>query len=529
MIRTMTNMALAKNVIDQLLSAGVKEFCLCPGARNSPFIFLFDENPQLKIYTFFDENSAAFFALGRIAATRLPVAVFTTSGTAVAELLPATVEATYSSLPLILVTADRPKRYRGTGAPQSIQQVGLFSYYIEASFDLDEENTHISMKGLSWKKPTHINVCFAEPLMDGPIPQIQIPEMTTRTRFPVAIPLNMVEQFYEFLGQNRPLVILSTIPEKSRESVINFLARLKAPIYAEGISGLRSHPTLKPYILKSGERILHKILDQEICTGILRIGGVPTIRLWRDLEDKRIDVPVFSFGYNHFTGLSRQIPHFDDLEDLGRIEIKTSQPLPDEWRSKDQKMAQVLFELLEKHPMSEPSIVRKVSTWMHQSYVYLGNSLPIREWDLAADYEVNPYQVVGNRGANGIDGQISTFLGWCRPHETHWCLVGDLTSLYDLSSLWISPQLPKMKTRILILNNSGGQIFDQMFKRDVFINRHNINFKNWATMWSWDYALWEKIPDGPTGLSDQQIVEIKISPKATEEFVREWEAAWSKI
>ena len=189
MIRTMTNMALAKNVIDQLLNAGVKEFCLCPGARNSPFVFLFDENPHLKIYTFFDERSAAFFALGRIAATRLPVAVFTTSGTAVAELLPAAVEATYSSLPLILVTADRPKRYRGSGAPQSIQQVGLFSYYIEASFDLDEENTHISMNGLSWKKPTHINVCFAEPLIDGPIPQIQIPESTHRTRFPVGQPL----------------------------------------------------------------------------------------------------------------------------------------------------------------------------------------------------------------------------------------------------------------------------------------------------------------------------------------------------
>ena len=528
MIRTATNMALAKNVIDQLLSAGVKEFCLCPGARNSPFVFLFDENPQLKIYTFFDENSAAFFALGRIAATRLPVAVFTTSGTAVAELLPAAVEATYSSLPLILVTADRPKKYRGSGAPQSIQQVGLFSYYIEGSFDLDEENAQLSIADLSWKKPLHINVCFAEPLMDGPIPQIPIPVTTNWNRSPVAIPMKRIHQVQDFLGQNKPLVILSTIPEKSRESVISFLVRLKAPIYAEGISGLRSHSALEPYILKSGERILSQLLDQKICNGILRIGGVPTIRLWRDLEDKRADLPVFSFGYNHFTGLSREISHFDHLEDLGRIEIKTSQPLSDEWKAKDRKMAQILFKLLEKHPLSEPGIVRRVSTWMHESYVYLGNSLPIREWDLAADYEVHPHQVVGNRGANGIDGQISTFLGWCRPEQAHWCLVGDLTSLYDLSSLWISTQLPKMKTRILILNNSGGQIFDQMFKRDVFINRHNINFKNWAMMWNWDYTLWENIPEGPTGLSDRQIIEIKISPVATEEFVKEWEAAWSK-
>src|SRR5688572_9245208 len=112
----MTNMQLAQNVVEQLLGAGIKEFCLAPGARNSPFVLLFDQNPHLKIYNFFDERSAAFFALGRIAATRNPVAVITTSGTAAAELLPAVVEGTYSSLPLIMVTADRPKKYRGSGA-----------------------------------------------------------------------------------------------------------------------------------------------------------------------------------------------------------------------------------------------------------------------------------------------------------------------------------------------------------------------------------------------------------------------------
>lgn len=528
MIRTMTNMALAKNVVDQLLNAGVKEFCLCPGARNSPFVYLFDENPNLKIYTFFDERSAAFFALGRIAATRAPVAVFTTSGTAVAELLPAAVEATYSSLPLILVTADRPKRYRGSGAPQSIEQVGMFSYYIEASFDLDEENTHISMKGLSWKKPTHINVCFAETLLDGPIPKIQIPASPARTRFPVAIPLDMVDQFNGFLGQYKPLVILSTIPEKSRESVITFLSRLQAPIYAEGISGLRSHPTLKHFILKSGERILHQLLDEKVCTGILRVGGVPTIRLWRDLEDKRVELPVFSFGFNHYTGLSRSIPHFDDLEDLGRIEIDTPQTLPTEWMKKDLKMTEILSGLLEKHPMAEPAIVKRISTWMHQNYVYLGNSMPIREWDLAADHQVNPLRVVGNRGANGIDGQLSTFMGWCRPDQTHWCIVGDLTTMYDLSSLWVTSQLAPSKSRIVILNNSGGQIFDIMFKRDIFLNRHKFNFKEWAQMWKWDYSLWDKIPDDPSGLSDRHVIEITVDANATTEFLKDWEAAWKQ-
>lgn len=524
----MTNMELAKNVIEQLLGAGVKEFCLCAGARNSPFVVLLDENPHLKTYTFFDENSAAFFALGRIASSRNPVAVITTSGTAVAELLPAAVEATYSSLPLIIVSADRPKRYRGSGAPQCIEQVGLFSYYIEASFDLDAENTHISMKGLSWKKPTHINVCFAEPLLDGTCPQIKIPENTTRTRFPVSIPMTMVDQFNQFLASSKPLVLVSTIPERARDSVINFLSRLKAPIYAEGISGIRSHPDLAPYILKSGDRLLHKLLDDGICNSVLRIGGVPTVRLWRDLEDRREEMPVFSFGFNHFTGLSRQIPHFDDLDDLGRIEVEEPRPAPASVYELDNKIHKKYLELLEKHNQSEQGLMHQLSKMTDQNYVYLGNSLPIREWDLNADYKINPKRVVGNRGANGIDGQISTFMGWCRANETHWAIVGDLTAMYDLSALWVTNQLPSMKARIVVLNNGGGQIFQRMFKRDLFLNKHNIQFESWAKMWGWDYSLWDQIP-AKVNLADRHIIEVKVSNQATQAFWEEWDQVWKQV
>lgn len=521
----MNNLELAKNVIEHLLAAGVKEFCLCPGARNSPFVFLFDQNPHLKAYNFFDERSAGFFALGRMAASRMPVAVITTSGTAVAELLPAAVEATYSSLPLIIITADRPKKYRGTGAPQSIEQVGLFSYYIEASFDLDQENTHISVKGLSWKKPAHVNVCFSEPLLDGEVPKIVAPERTARTRFPVSIPMDMVEQFRQFLADYRPLVILSTLPEKARESVINFLTRLQAPIYAEGISGLRSHPALTPYILRSGDRMAHHLLDSNTCTAVLRIGGVPTVRLWRDLEDKRENLPVFSFGYNHYTGLSRSIPHFDDLDDLGRIEINEPRPLAADMYAKDLKIYSTLQSLLAKHPQSEPSLMHKLSTLTDQSYVYLGNSLPIREWDLAASYDISPQRVVGNRGANGIDGQVSTFLGWCRPEETHWCMIGDLTAMYDLSALWIAPQLPSMKARIVVFNNQGGMIFKKMFNRNIFLNQHQLNFRSWAEMWNWEYSHWREIPPRPD-LKDRHIIEVQVSNEATQAFMNDWDAAW---
>src|SRR5262249_9638323 len=113
-----------------------REWCACAGARNSPLFLELLERGDLHTFRFFEERSAAFFALGRIQATGRPVAVLTTSGTAAAELFPAVIEAHYTGAPLVAVTADRPRRYRGTGAPQSIEQVDLYGGYAAASWDL---------------------------------------------------------------------------------------------------------------------------------------------------------------------------------------------------------------------------------------------------------------------------------------------------------------------------------------------------------------------------------------------------------
>lgn len=523
----MTNMSLAERVLKSLLSSGVREFCLCAGARNSPFVKLFEANPHLHVYHFFEERAASFFALGRIAATRRPVAVITTSGTAVAECLPAAIEGTYSSLPMIVVTADRPKRFRGTGAPQTIEQVGMFSYYIEASFDLDAENTHLSLNGLSWKKPVHLNVCFAEPLLDEEPRRIEAPPGPSRTRFPEAIPIQMVDEIQGFLERHRPVVLLSTIPEKARPAVLSFLTRLKAPIYAEGISGLRGHPDLRALQLQSGEKMVGKIIDDGHCDSVFRLGGVPTLRFWRDLEDRRAELPVFSLGYNHFTGLSRPVPHYEDLEDLLRIEVSPSAPLPASAAEADRSLARRKQELMAKYPRSEPALMAALSRLTAGQSVYLGNSLPIREWDFAADFDRAPARVVGNRGANGIDGQVSTFLGWSRPETENWCIVGDLTALYDLAAPWIADQIQTGKLRIVVLNNGGGMIFKRMFGgKDIFLNRHAVEFKAWADLWKWGYSRVEDVPE-KMDLQDRHILEVRVSEEQTEAFWKEWDAQWA--
>lgn len=124
----------AAGVIAELRAAGVREFCVCAGSRNAPLLAALGAS-DARLFSFVDERSAAFFAIGRIKLHGDPVAVVTTSGTAVAEMLPAAIEAFYSGLPLVLVSADRPARFRGTGAPQSIEQIGIFGVYAETELE----------------------------------------------------------------------------------------------------------------------------------------------------------------------------------------------------------------------------------------------------------------------------------------------------------------------------------------------------------------------------------------------------------
>ncbi|MGZ3780935.1 MAG: 2-succinyl-5-enolpyruvyl-6-hydroxy-3-cyclohexene-1-carboxylic-acid synthase [Pseudobdellovibrionaceae bacterium] len=522
----MTNMELAGKVIQELVNTGVREFVLCAGARNSPFVHILDENKNLKVYSFFEERSAAFFCLGRIASTRCPVAIITTSGTAVAELLPAAVEGTYSSLPLIMVTADRPRNYRGTGAPQTIEQMGIFSYYNEVALDLDSENSHLSFKSLSWKKPIHVNVCFDEPLIDGPIPKIEL-SGAVRTKLPNHLPIETLKEMESFLNNHKPLVIVGILPEKAFKTVLEFLKQYKAPVYCEGISSLRGHPELSEIEIRSGEKMIHQIVEDKVCDSILRIGGIPTTRIWRDLEDKYRDLPVFSVSFNHYTGLSRTIQHCNSLDLLNQVEFSTNQKENTRLNIEDRERAEKVQALLEKYPHSEQGLIYSLSKLMKGVSLYLGNSLPIREWDFCASFDYRPLRVVANRGANGIDGQISTFLGWAHPNTENWCLVGDLTAMYDLASLWVTPQLDAGKFRLVVINNGGGQIFSRMFKRDIFVNKHHISFRSWADMWSWAYCEWTEIPD-IIELEDRQIIELKPDSNQTTQFWDEYDSLWRK-
>lgn len=506
----MTNFDLSQKVFDFLKQAEVQTVVVCAGARNAPLVMALS-HASFDVIQFFEERSAAFFALGLMRSSSKPVAVFTTSGTAVAELLPAAVEATYQSLPLILVTADRPKNYRGSGAPQTIEQNRIFSDYVESVYDLDVNEKDFAF-AWSMKKPIQLNVCFDEPLID---------KASGLANQRVSLTQKTAEHVSKIANVGRAFAILGELTTNEAQVVKSFLLRSKIPFYAEALSQLLHDSELVELGLSSSDLLVKKAFQEKAFDSVLRIGGVPTLRFWRDLEAEFSKVPVFNFSDRPFSGLARDSKLFP-LNALNEIRFEKFD-LTD-LKSKDQELQKKKIALLEKYPLSEPSCVRLFSRHVGEIPLYLGNSLPIRHWDT---FSVNCSKALyGNRGANGIDGQISTYLGWSEAFKDSFCFIGDLTALYDLAALGLTSQLADHKRQIVILNNFGGQIFQRVLKNKLFINEHQIQFQNWAQMWKWDYLLVKTVTDfhqiSQTS-ANTTVIEIQPDPEQTRLFWEEWD------
>lgn len=500
----MKNVALALATLTQLVRNGVTEFCVCAGSRNSPLLALLGAAQRVRLFSFVDERSAAFFAVGRMKLHGAPVAVVTTSGTAAAELLPAAIEAYYSRLPLVLVTADRPARFRGTGAPQCIDQDGLFGVYAATSVD-------------SWSAhgPLHLNLEFDEPLIDAPPPAAWD---TVGAAPPV--PRAEIPALEDVLF-DEPLIVIGGLAAPDLDRARTFARSLGRPVFAEPLSGLREDADLVSLLVSSGERALRELQFD----GVIRIGEVPVFRFWRDLEERCADVPVVHFT-DGFSGLTRGEQH--PLRALPRA--PRPRKAADEFMRVDRELAAKVATLIESEPDSEVAMLRRVSLQMPKgSRVYLGNSLPIREWDLAATRTARGLSFQANRGANGIDGQISTFFGQCDPQAHNVCIVGDLTALYDSNAGWIIRQMdPATRFTIYIVNNGGGQIFSrvsslQAIERDVrkhiVENAHDFDFAHWAAMW--------RLPYGDTS-SPRGVIELRPDAEATGRFWQRYDALWSE-
>ncbi len=539
------NIQWSRQILTEISRTGALEFIVCAGARNSPLVAVLSKTEGVAVESFFEERCASFFALGAARRGHCPAVVITTSGTAVAELLAATIEAFHTGVPLILLTADRPRRLRGTGAPQAIDQFGLFEKFVEMQFDL-ENGESISLEKWSRRAPIHINVCLDEPLLDEPISPFQLmplrlPEFQGTSFSPLTSPSEWgAMRVAKFLrGPGTLLNLVGTLEtSREREAVVDLLLRLNAPVYLEATSGLREDSRLVHLALRAGDRLLAWALKKGLLNRVLRIGGVPTVRIWRDLEEPTSTVDVLSLTPLPFAGLSRGEMICANVAEvaLGALkELSLRQDIPHRGEgamalmTKDKETSAKLHALIKAEPLSEPSLVHALSiTLKSADLVYVGNSLPIREWDLAATYDLtSPRAIEANRGVNGIDGQVSTFLGLVQPQTESWCILGDLTALYDLAAPWALAHRAGARVRIVVINNGGGKIFSRIFSNALFENRHTLGFESWAKMWSLHFERWTQVPSHAQVAADiADIVELVPDEAATARFWSQYDQWW---
>lgn len=490
------------NVIGGLLQRGVREFVACPGAHDAVLVealLRLEEHGAARLWRHFEERSAAFFALGRTLAGP-PCAVVTTSGTAVAELLPAVVEAHYQARPLVLLTADRPRRFRGSGAPQAIDQPPIFGPYVEGCDDVELPPAaashpaaapeppaapgHRLLEGWSGRRPWHVNLCLEEEPAAAAMPA---PPAGAFEPARVAPDVSGLARFLRGGIERGMVVMLGDLDPAEREETRHFVRTLGAPVVAEATSGLRE--LLRPLALPDADRQLRARPPGRV----LRLGGVPSGRCWRDLEQLP-GVAVCSVTRSGFAGLARtsQVVHApvdSALRALGPVEPWGD--VLDHLRDAGRRQARI-DELLEAFPASEPAMVRTLSAYASlASSLYLGNSLPVREWNQFAQWRRPVTDVRANRGANGIDGQLSTWLGWTADAPDAWALVGDLTALYDLAAPALLGQAQPAGRVLAVINNAGGRIFDRLPRlqrmdartRAVLTATQPARLGNWAGMW----------------------------------------------
>jgi 2-succinyl-5-enolpyruvyl-6-hydroxy-3-cyclohexene-1-carboxylate synthase len=529
----------ALDVVHRCLRAGVGEFVICAGARNAVLIEALARAESAgcaRLWRHFEERSAGFFALGRTMQTGLPCAVVTTSGTAAAELLPPMIEAFYQNRPLVALTADRPSSFRGSGAPQSIEQSGIFGAYAFQG-PLPEWNGKI---------PIHLNIeldeIFApnqpmnvspETFMGEPIEAqgggfsmenvgIFVPE---KDRLDVAALARWLrEDLYRGI-----VVMIGGLEPDEREEVFHFCREFGVPIVAEATSGLRE--ALHGLAIHDADRVLKARPPGKI----LRLGEVPSGRFWRDLEEMQ-EVSVWSVCRNGLPGLARasQVvrgPVGRVIRALGDVE--PADDALDLLVGASARAARI-DELLECHPDSEPALVRALSHYACLGGgVFLGNSLPIREWNLFAQWTRPVVNVRANRGANGIDGQISTWLGCSADVSDAWAMFGDLTTLYDLAAPFVMDQIVSEGRVLSVINNRGGRIFERLPRlgsmspraAECMTNPQRADLSGFAALWGMRHLQIRTADDLDAFSSGggPLLLEILPDPAQTARFWADWD------
>jgi 2-succinyl-5-enolpyruvyl-6-hydroxy-3-cyclohexene-1-carboxylate synthase len=455
--------ACARVIIEEMIARGVRDVVLAPGSRSAPLAyecFEADRIGLLRLHVRVDERTAAFLALGLAKGSGAPAAVLTTSGTATANLHPAVLEAWHAHVPLIVITASRPRALVNTGSNQTADQDQLFGRHVRAYAGLSDEvldhrtwrfemsRIMTAATGLRSRMPgpVQLNVEFSEPLLPAesawppPAPELVITASQNPAE-PRALP-----------DGAQTLIIAGDCPPETGAAIAELAEQVQVPLMAEPSSNARrGEAALSTYRL-----LLSSTLAEEIERVV--VFGRPTLSrpVSRLLARDDLELVVVS-AYADWIDPGRAASLVTDAVRL---------PLGDRdwfevWRNADRTVRERLDALLGTQPyFTGPALAGTVwSSLGADDVLFAGSSSPVRDLDLAPIKPASPL-VYANRGLSGIDGNVSTAAGiaLALDRPTH-ALLGDLTTLHDATGLIIGSSEPRPDLRLVVANDDGGSLF----------------------------------------------------------------------
>jgi 2-succinyl-5-enolpyruvyl-6-hydroxy-3-cyclohexene-1-carboxylate synthase len=495
---TNRNTALASAFVEELARSGVRRAAIAPGSRSTPLAVALWRRPEVEVTVHVDERSAGFFALGAAQATRTPVAVLCTSGSAAANLHPAVVEADDSAVPLIVLTADRPPELRGIGAGQTIDQLKLYGSAVRWFCEVGTHNAdddgllhyrsvacraYASAAGDARPGPVHLNLAWREPL--APIEQAGAvtatsplalegrgPAPLTAVSAPSPAPLpDELERLAAELGEaERGLIVCGRQLDPDLPTLISELAAATGfPVLAEPTSQVRLGGHDRSMVVSAYDSIARSRPDGLRPDVVIRFGEMPTsksLRQWLlgDAELRQVIVDP-SHGWNDpsksAVAVIRADPALVAAGITSQIKPRSGGRFLDDWLDAGNAVLEAhTTELGAIEELSEPGLHAGLGR-AHRSgdVVYTASSMPIRDQEEFVAGSSEAVQFLANRGTNGIDGFVSSGIGAAvatgRPATI---VLGDLCLFHDLGGL-LALREAEAPVRIVVIDNGGGAIF----------------------------------------------------------------------
>lgn len=521
-------------LVDEFAQLGITHAVFSPGSRSTTMAMLFREHGAFETYMNIDERSAGFMALGIAKAHRKPVILVCTSGSAVAHYMPAVLEAQYSGVPLIILSADRPHTLQHVGAPQTVDQQKLFgtavNYYEELAVpQQDHYYTYprlvarkAYMKAMDVKRgPVHINVPLFEPL----VPELDRKHFECgRLSFSVVsgtIQPSDVRAIYDLLKNKKILMLAgpSANPDDI-EAILALSYMFNAPILGDPLSNMRSvrdervvtsydavltqeayRDVLQPdCILQIGQMVVSKRVQQWVASMKDRtiISVTPTMDYTNPAGNTTLFVQSAPQGLVEAlkTQISdlHSVDHNDCREGTDKKLDTDGNNYLSTWIDVDAVGRKQLDTVGQEQELFEGHTIHLLQELLPQhSQIVVANSMSIRDMDYFWAGNRHSAIIYGNRGVNGIDGTVSTALGIATNGVPTVLLTGDLTFFHDLNGLAVAKTHP-LNLTIIVHNNDGGGIFEYLPQKGtphfdyLFSTAQGLNYSGLATLYGIDFV-----------------------------------------